>query len=225
MNEYYKGEPKLLVSVDCIVLGFEDKKLKLLVGKRKVEPGRGKLSLYGGFVRQNESLKEAANRVLYQCTGICDNYIRQVGAFGDIDRDPGDRVISIAYCALTNVADYDKNLLAKYDLKWVNLNKLPDLYGDHIEMVKLALAQLRKLLNTEPISFNLLPHLFTLTQLQHVHEAILGVEIDKRNFRKKIKLIDFIERTELIDKVTSKRGAALYRFNRKTYKNSPTFKL
>ena len=206
MNEYYKGEPKLLVSVDCIVLGFEDKKLKLLVGKRKVEPGRGKLSLY-------------------YCTGICDNYIRQVGAFGDIDRDPGDRVISIAYCALTNVADYDKNLLAKYDLKWVDLNKLPDLYGDHIEMVKLALAQLRKLLNTEPISFNLLPHLFTLTQLQHVHEAILGVEIDKRNFRKKIKLIDFIERTELIDKVTSKRGAALYRFNRKTYKNSPTFKL
>ena len=225
MNEYYKGEPKLLVSVDCIVLGFEDKKLKLLVGKRKVEPRRGKLSLYGGFVRQDESLKEAANRVLYQCTGICDNYIRQVGAFGDIDRDPGDRVISIAYCALTNVADYDKNLLAKYDLKWVDLNKLPDLYGDHIEMVKLALAQLRKLLNTEPISFNLLPHLFTLTQLQHVHEAILGVEIDKRNFRKKIKLIDFIERTELIDKVTSKRGAALYRFNRKTYKNSPTFKL
>ena len=215
MNEYYKGEPKLLVSVDCIVLGFEDKKLKLLVGKRKVEPGRGKLSLYGGFVRQDESLKEAANRVLYQCTGI----------FGDIDRDPGDRVISIAYCALTNVADYDKNLLAKYDLKWVDLNKLPDLYGDHIEMVRLALAQLRKLLNTEPISFNLLPHLFTLTQLQHVHEAILGVEIDKRNFRKKIKLIDFIERTELIDKVTSKRGAALYRFNRKTYKNSPTFKL
>ena len=99
MNEYYKGEPKLLVSVDCIVLGFEDKKLKLLVGKRKVEPGRGKLSLYGGFVRQDESLKEAANRVLYQCTGICDNYIRQVGAFGDIDRDPGDRLLRTYKCS------------------------------------------------------------------------------------------------------------------------------
>ena len=81
MNKYYKGEPKLLVSVDCIVLGFENKKLQLLVGKRKVEPYSGKLSLYGGFVRENESLKEAANRVLFQCTGINNIYMRQVGAW------------------------------------------------------------------------------------------------------------------------------------------------
>ena len=86
MNKYYKGEPKLLVSVDCIVLGFENKKLQLLVGKRKVEPYSGKLSLYGGFVREDESLKEAANRVLFQCTGINDIYMRQVGAFGETER-------------------------------------------------------------------------------------------------------------------------------------------
>lgn len=217
MNKYYKGEPKLLVSVDCIILGFENKKLQLLVGKRKVEPYSGKLSLYGGFVRENESLKEAANRVLFQCTGINDIYMRQVGTFGETDRDPGDRVISIAYCALINVSDYDNKLLEENDLQWVDINKLPELFGDHIEMVQLALSQLRKLINKDPLGFNLLPKLFTLTQLQNVHEAIMGVEIDKRNFRKRIKQIDFIEKTKFIDKITSKRGAALYRINKQAY--------
>ena len=220
MNKYYKGEPKLLVSVDCIVLGFENKKLQLLVGKRKVEPYSGKLSLYGGFVRENESLKEAANRVLFQCTGINDIYMRQVDAFGETDRDPGDRVISIAYCALINVSDYDHKLLEENDLQWVDINKLPELFGDHIEMVQIALSQLRKLINKDPLGFNLLPELFTLTQLQNVHEAIMGVEIDKRNFRKRIKQIDFIEKTKYIDKITSKRGAALYRINKKAYSDA-----
>ena len=143
--------------------------------------------------------------------------MRQVGAFGETDRDPGDRVISIAYCALINVSDYDRKLLEENDLQWVDVNNLPDLYGDHIEMVQIALSQLRKLINKDPLGFNLLPELFTLTQLQNVHEAIMGVEIDKRNFRKRIKQIDFIEKTDLIDKVTSKRGAALYRINKEIY--------
>ena len=137
--------------------------------------------------------------------------MRQVGAFGETDRDPGDRVISIAYCALINVSDYDNKLLEENDLQWVDINKLPELFGDHIEMVQIALSQLRKLINKDPLGFNLLPELFTLTQLQNVHEAIMGVEIDKRNFRKRIKQIDFIEKTKYIDKITSKRGAALYR--------------
>ena len=225
MNEYYKGEPKILVSVDCIVLGFENKKLRLLVGKRKVEPGSGKLSLYGGFVREDESLKQAANRVLCQCTGIKDIYMLQVGAFGETDRDPGDRVISIAYCALINAPDYDRQLLEKNDLQWVDIDKIPELYGDHIAMVQMALSQLRKLLNRTPVSLSLLPELFTLTQLQHVHEAILGAEVDKRNFRKRIKQTDFIEKTSFIDKVTSKRGAALYRFNRQAFKDTSVYRL
>ncbi len=146
--------------------------------------------------------------------------MRQVGAFGETDRDPGDRVISIAYCALINVSDYDKHLLEENDLQWVGINQLPELYGDHIEMVQMALSQLRKLINKDPLGFNLLPELFTLTQLQNVHEAILGVEIDKRNFRKRIKQIDFIEKTKFIDKITSKRGAALYRINKEVYNDT-----
>lgn len=225
MTEFYSDEAKLHIAVDGIIMGFKEGKLKLLIGKRRYEPGKGAWSLYGGFLRKDESLDDAAHRVLYQYTGIKNLYMRQVGAFGSVDRDPGDRVISIAYCALINVDDYDTSLLGKYGLMWADIEELPELFGDHPLMVRETLKQLRKKINTEPLSFNLLPDLFTLTQLQKVYEAVLGQEIDKRNFRKHIKQIDFIEKTNLIDKVTSKRGAALYRFNKRAYDDAPNFKL
>ena len=223
MTNYYSEHAK--VSVDCIVFGFEEDKLKVLIGKRLMDPGRGEWSLYGGFVGPNESLDEAANRVLFSLTGLKKLYMKQVGAYGKIDRDPGERVISIAYCALINVKDYDDDLREQHGLEWVSIQDMPSLYADHKEMVRDALKLCRRRINTEPLSFNLLPELFTLTQLQHVYEAVLGKEIDKRNFRKKIKEIDFIEKTELIDKITSKRGAALYRFNKRVYEDDPNFKL
>ena len=225
MTEFYSGVHKAFVSVDCIIFGFEDNKLKLLLGKRKMDPGRGEWALYGGFVGTDESVDEAASRVLCELTGLKNLYMKQVHTFGAVDRDPGERVISVAYCALINVKDYDESLLQEHGVEWVELNKIPPLYSDHNEMVKRAISMLRRRINTEPLSFNLLPDLFTLTQLQHVYEAVLGEEIDKRNFRKRIKSIDFIEKTELIDKVTSKRGAALYRFNKKMYLEDPSFKL
>ncbi len=225
MTQYYSEHSKVWVSVDCIVFGFENNQLKLLIGRRQMDPGRGEWSLYGGFVRDDEGLDEAANRVLYSLTGLKETYMKQVGAFGAVDRDPGERVISVAYCALINVNDYDDKLRQQYELEWADLGQLPKLYSDHNQMVNKAISLLRRRIKTEPLSFNLLPDLFTLTQLQHVYEAILGSPIDKRNFRKRIKQIDFIEKTELIDKKTSKRGAALYRFNKKMYADDPTFKL
>ena len=225
MTQFYGEHTRLLVSVDCIVFGFEEDKLKLLIGKRQMDPGRGEFSLYGGFVGIDESLPDAANRVLRDLTGLDKLYIKQVGAFGNIDRDPGERVISIAYCELINVKDYDDNIRLQHGLEWVNLEDMPQLYSDHNIMVSKAINMLRRRINTEPLSFNLLPDLFTLTQLQHVYEAILGEEIDKRNFRKRIKTIDFIEKTELVDKITSKRGAALFRFNKRAYEDDPNFKL
>ena len=225
MTRYYGEHSKVFVSVDCIVFGFDQDQLKLLIGKRQMDPGRGEWSLYGGFVREDESLEEAANRTLYTLTGLREIYMRQVGAFGAIDRDPGERVITVAYCALINVKDYDDELRKEHGVEWVSLSQLPKLYSDHNEMVAKAVHQLRRRINSEPLSFNLLPDLFTLTQLQHVYEAILGEEIDKRNFRKRIKSIDFIEKTEHIDKVTSKRGAVLYRFNKKMFALDSTFRL
>lgn len=225
MTGYYGEHQKVWVSVDCIVFGFEKDQLKLLIGHRQMDPGRGEWSLYGGFVGADESLDDAATRVLSSLTGLHDPYMRQVGAYGAIDRDPGERVISVAYCALINVRDYDDTIRKRYGLEWVALDNLPKLYSDHNLMVNNAIKLLRSRIKTEPLSFNLLPDEFTLTQLQHVYEAVLGHEIDKRNFRKRIKQIDVIEKTDNIDKVTSKRGAALYRFNRKAYDDDPSFKL
>ena len=222
---YYNEHSKVWVSVDCIIFGFEEGKLKVLIGRRKMDPGRGEWSLYGGFVSNDESLDEAAERTLEELTGLHHLYMRQVGAFGAVDRDPGERVISVAYCSLINVKDYDEALLKEHGVEWVDVDKIPKLYSDHNQMVQKAHTLLRRRINTEPLSFRLLPDLFTLTQLQHVYEAVLGEEIDKRNFRKRIKQIDFIEKTELIDKVTSKRGAALYRFNKRMYEEDPCFKL
>lgn len=225
MRAFYNEQCKFLVAVDCIIFGFEENKLKLLIGKRKWTPGRGEWSLYGGFVNENENLDDAANRVLFELTGLHNIYMKQVGTFGVVDRDPGERVISVAYCALINVKDYDQTLLEEHGVEWICLENLPKLFSDHNDMVNKAITLLRRRISTEPLSFRLLPELFTLTQLQYVYEAILGEVIDKRNFRKRIKTLDFIEETEFIDKTTSKRGARLYRFNKNVYMEDPCFKL
>jgi len=151
--------------------------------------------------------------------------MRQVGAFGNVDRDPGERVVSIAYYALINVKDYDDDLRIKHGVEWMDINDIPQLYSDHNEMVRKARKMMKQKLSQEPVGFRLLPSLFTLTQLQRLYEAVNGEELDKRNFRKRIKDMDFIEKTDLIDKTGSKRGAYLYRFNKRAYNEDPNFKL
>ena len=225
MTQFYIEHQKILVSVDCIIFGFDENKLKVLLGHRNMDPGRGAWSLYGGFVRNDESVDEAADRTLFELTGMRNVYMRQVGAFGGVDRDPGARVVSIAYCALINVKDYDKELMKQHEVEWVDVEQLPEMFSDHQEMIAKARRQMQQRIKTQPISFQLLPPLFTLTQLQRLYETVNGEEVDKRNFRKRIKEMDFIEKTELIDKKTSKRGAALYRFNRKAFDEATKFKL
>ena len=225
MTTFYTDFQKVLLSVDCIIFGFTDNKLKILIGKRNMDPGRGEWSLYGGFVRGDESLDEAANRTLFELTGLRKVFMRQVGAFGNIDRDPGERVVSVAYYALINVKDYDEELRKQHGVEWVDLDNIPQMYSDHNDMVCRARKLMRQKMKTEPVGFELLPSLFTLTQLQRLYEAVNGEELDKRNFRTRIKDMDYIEKTELIDKKTSKRGAALYRFNKKAFTEDKNFKL
>lgn len=225
MATFYNEHDKLYVAVDCIVFGFDEGELRVLMGKRKMDPGRGQWSLYGGFVGENESVDDAAKRVLYGLTGLENLYMKQVGAFGDVDRDPGNRVVSIAYYSMINVADYDQAQQEKHDVAWVNIENLPEMFSDHLQMVLKARRMMKEKIAHEPIGFNLLPELFTLPQLQKLYEAVNGEEIDKRNFRKRIGEMDFIEKTELKDKLSSKRGAFLYRFNEKAYKKEPNFKL
>lgn len=214
MTQFYSDQVKAFVSVDCIVFGFEEGMLKLLLGHRNMDPGRGEWSLYGGFVSPEESVDEAAKRVLTNLTGIENLYMYQVGAYGAVNRDPGSRVISIAYCALINTKDYDEKLRQKYSLEWVSINNLPRLYSDHNDMVADALRMMRQRLRLEPLCFSLLPELFTLTQLQYVYEGIMGKKTDKRNFRKRVKQNDILIETDVIDKKTSKRGAVMFRYNK-----------
>jgi hypothetical protein len=151
--------------------------------------------------------------------------MRQIGAFGKVDRDPGERVVSIAYYALINANEYDDKLRKEHGLQWINIDEIPQLYSDHNEMVSKARKMMQQKMSHEPVGFRLLPSLFTLTQLQKLYEAVYGTELDKRNFRKRVKEMDFIEKTELIDKKNSKRGAFLYRFNNKAYNEDSNFKL
>ena len=225
MTTFYNEHSKVFLSVDCIIFGFDDKKLKVLVGRRKMDPGRGEWSLYGGFAGATESVDEAATRTLFELTGLRNLYMRQIGAFGKIDRDPGERVVSIAYYALINVNDYDEKLRQAHGAEWIDVENLRTLYSDHNEMLTKARKLIQQKMSHEPIGFRLLPNLFTLTQLQTLYEAVYGTELDKRNFRKRVKDMDFIEKTELIDKKSSKRGAYLYRFNNKAYTEDSNFKL
>ena len=225
MTTYYKEFQKVLLSVDCIIFGFDQNKLKILIGRRNMDPGRGEWSLYGGFVRNDESLDAAAQRTLLELTGLRNIYMSQVGAFGNIDRDPGERVVSIAYYALINVKDYSERLRKQHGVEWVNIEDIPQMYSDHNAMIAKARKLIQQKIKTNPVGFELLPELFTLTQLQRLYEAVNGEPLDKRNFRKRIKDMDFIEKTELIDKKTSKRGASLYRFNKKAFTEDKNFKL
>jgi hypothetical protein len=151
--------------------------------------------------------------------------MEQVGTFGDIKRDPGERVISVAYYALVNVNEYDRSLVQQHNAYWIKIDELPPLIFDHPEMIAKARELMKHQASDNPISFNLLPELFTLTQLQNLYEAIYGEQMDKRNFRKRVAMMDFIEKTDFIDKSGSKRGAYLYKFNDKAYKKDPKFKL
>lgn len=225
MTNYYNHHPKFYVAVDCIIFGFNQGELSLLLLKRNFEPAKGQWSLMGGFVQENESVNDAAKRVLSELTGLTDVYMEQVGTFGEIERDPGERVVSVAYYALLNINESDRESVQKHNAFWVNINELPELIFDHPQMVEQARELMRMKASTEPIGFNLLPKLFTLSQLQSLYEAIYGEEIDKRNFRKRVAEMDYIEKTDKIDKSGSKRGAALYKFNNKVYRKDPRFKL
>lgn len=225
MTTYYNINPKFYVSVDCIIFGFDEGELKLLLLKRNFAPAMGEWSLMGGFVQQDESVDDAAKRVLRELTGLENVYMQQVGTFGEIERDPGERVISVAYYALIKVDEYDRKLVEEHNAFWIKIDELPSLIFDHPEMITQARELMKHQALDNPIGFNLLPELFTLSQMQSLYEAIYGEQMDKRNFRKRVATMEFVEKTDQIDKTGSKRGAFLYKYNDKAYRQDSKFKL
>lgn len=216
-NFHYIDVPKFHVAVDCMIFSVISGRLHILLVERDFEPEKGKWSLIGGFVTENESVDDAAKRVLQQLTGIKNAFIRQIGAFGEVKRDPGARVISVAYFALLDIEKID-SLKGPGKVEWVDIENLPQLGFDHPEMIKRAIDVMREKILNEALAFNLLPELFTLTQLQVLVESVIGRKLDKRNFRKRVLELPGLCATDLIDKHSSKRGAKLFRYNQKKEK-------
>ena len=214
----YKQHDRFLLAVDCIIFGFDGEQLKALFIKRGFEPGLGKWSLMGGFVEHDEGVEEAAQRILNQLTGLSNIYMEQLSCFGEVDRDPGGRVISIAYFALINIADYNDELMKEHQSKWFDLKKIPSLIFDHKRMVVLAKERLQQKVANHPIGFALLPHKFTLRQLQNLYEAIYETEIDKRNFTRKILDLGILNKLDEKERESSKKGSFYYVFDEKKYK-------
>jgi ADP-ribose pyrophosphatase YjhB (NUDIX family) len=220
MTKVYSEHPKHYVAVDCIIFGYEitDKELKLLLIKRGFDPAKGKWSLAGGFVQEGESLDDAASRVLRSLTGISDLYMEQLYTYGDVERDPGARVISSAYFALIGIHEIDRMKQEKNGAHWRSISDLPDLIFDHRKMVDKALAKLVESITVHPVGFELLPEKFTLVQLQSLYEAIYRKAIDKRNFRKKILSMNLLDKQDDKERETSRKGAYYYRFNEEKYR-------
>lgn len=217
--EFYAQHPRQLVAVDSIIFGFDetDREMKILLLKRNFEPEKGKWSLMGGFVNSNESVDDAAQRVVTQLTGLSHVYMEQLYAFGNLNRDTGGRIISIAYFSLLKINDHDRQLVKDHGASWISLSELPALIFDHNEMVDKALRKLRIRARTQPIGFELLPDKFTIPQLQDLYEAIYQVPFDKRNFRRKLLTMELLEKLDEKEKFTSKKGAYYYRFNQHKY--------
>ncbi|MDE3237089.1 MAG: NUDIX hydrolase [Bacteroidota bacterium] len=215
--ESYKIHDSFLIAVDCIIFGFDGKEIKALLVKRALEPELGKWSLMGGFVQKNESVDDASYRVLAQLTGLSSIYMEQLYCFGDVDRDPGGRVISIAYFALIKIDDYSEALMKLHGTKWFSLSKIPQLVFDHKQMIRLAKERLQQKVTNHPIGFALLPDKFTLQQLQALYEAIYETTLDKRNFTRKILSLNILRKLNEKEKESSRKGAFYYVFDKKKY--------
>jgi 8-oxo-dGTP diphosphatase len=220
MLAIYSKHPKHYTAVDCIIFGYDltEKELKLLLIKRSFEPARGHWSLAGGFVQEGESLDDAACRVLCSLTGLSDLYMEQLYTYGEVERDPGARVISTAYFALIGIHEIDAKIQKRNGAHWRSMARLPRLIFDHERMVKRALSELVNKVKVHPVGFELLPEKFTLVQLQELYEAIYQRSIDKRNFRKKILSMNLLEKQDDKERETSKKGAWYYKFNEEKYK-------
>lgn len=209
------------LSVDCIVFGYTEGELKVALIQRKKNPFKNYWAIPGGFLMGDETVEEAALRELQEETGLHDIYLEEVKVFSKPDRDPRGRVITVAFFALIK-ADLVE-LVATEDAlhaKWWPVDGLPDLAFDHDMIYHQALESLRLSFRIKPLAFELLSNEFTLTQLQILYEKVFGIEIDKRNFRKKIQKMDFICETGKITQGGRHRPAKLYCFDRKSYMKS-----
>lgn len=207
------------ITIDCVIFGFEKGSLEILLIRHAEGISRGKWALPGGWIKEDEGIDAAANRLLSESTGLDDIYLEQLKAFGDPQRFPLERVVTIGYYALIKKEGYNlKPGFAAAEAKWFRIDEIPDLIYDHNKIFNYSLKHLQKRVRQAPVGFNLLPEKFTLLQLQQLYEEILGMEMDKPNFRRKILKMKLL--VDLDEKQTdvSHRAAKLYKFDPDIYK-------
>lgn len=210
----------ILVSVDAVVFGYKDNQLHVLLIRRLIEPFKGSWALPGGFVLPGESLESAVERELMEETGAQINYLEQLYTFGAPDRDPRQRVVTVAYFALVNPQQFE--LSASTDAaeaQWFPLKSLPELAFDHPKIVETALQRLQNKLSYEPIGLNLLEKEFLFSELEKLYESILNREIDRRNFRKKFMSFGILTQTTVRHKAQKGRPGILFHFDIEKYKH------
>jgi 8-oxo-dGTP diphosphatase len=203
----------IAVSVDCVIFGYDEKEIKVLLIKSDLEEFEGLYSLLGDLVRPDEDLDTASYRILKERTGLDDVYLEQVHAFGAIDRHPSGRVVTIAYYSLLDIKNH-KLQLSHNELHWHSLSEVKKLAFDHKKILDNSLRRLQEQVMEHPVVFNLLPEKFSLRELQELYESILGVELDRRNFRKKISVKDWLEDINEMETNLSHRPGKLYSVKR-----------
>ena len=208
---HYDKYPKHFVAVDCVIFGYRNEELCLLLYPRGFEPSKGSWSLMGGFVQTEESSEEAAKRILKQTTGLEDIFLEQVETFAALERDPEARVISISYYSLIRIDEHDEIRVREHGAHWWPITNLPDMIFDHGNMVEKALVKLQQKARYSLVGKELLPEKFTLMQLRKLYEAIFQREFDPGNFRKKILSLGALEKLNVKNFTESKKGAYYYR--------------
>lgn len=208
-------------TVDCVILTFHEGGLKVLLTERNEYPYKDWWSLPGYFVDKSEEMEDAVKRIAYENTGLKDIYLEQLAAFAGTKRHPEGRVLTVAYLALVKYEDVKNKIkpVTNYmrQAKWYDIKQMPELAFDHEQILELSLRKMKKNINYSFAPFELLPEKFTLTQLQQIHEAILGETLDKRNFRKKISNLGYLKELEEFQTGVSYRAARLYKVDKKKF--------
>ena len=207
------------ISIDCVIFGFKKGSLEVLLVQHASGESEGNWGLLGGWMKRDESADDAAHRILYELTTLDNIYLEQLKAFTNPKRVLDRRIITIGYYTLVNQEDYDvKASLAVKEARWCRINEIPDLIFDHNEILNFSLLQLQNRVRQAPIGFNLLPEKFTLLQLMQLYEEILGIELEKSNFRRKILHMKLLVALDEKQQDVSHRAAKLYKFDPDIYK-------
>jgi 8-oxo-dGTP diphosphatase len=218
MDKSLKKYFTLALSLDCVVFGFDEEGIKVLLIKRSVEPYTGYWALPGDLVDPVKDLNDSVNEVLYNLTGLSNLYFEQVETFGEVNRHPFGRVITTSYYTLVKISDYKLNPSSfAREARWFRIDEVGDLAFDHNAILQSCFNKMKKSVRIKPIGFELLPQTFTLSELQSMYESILGEPIDTRNFRKKLAKMNILKDTKKTQKQVAHRPAKLFSFDEKTY--------